>query len=60
MNEIMRVIVFLNPPPFMKGYVFIVPKFPLARQANKSADNLLEQGIMTLMGKLTQTEKMAN
>lgn len=53
MNEIMRVIVFLESPSLHEeGYVFIVPKFPLARQANKSADNLLEQGIMTLMGKL--------
>lgn len=53
MNEIMRVIVFLEPHSLhAEGYVFIVTKFPLARQANKSADNLLEQGITTLMGKL--------
>lgn len=52
MNEIMRVIVFWEPPSLHEeGYVFIATKFPLAGQANKSGDDLLEQG-MTLMGKL--------
>lgn len=48
--------VFGTPSLHEEGYVFIVPKFPLARQANKSADNLLEQGITTLMGKLADWE----